>query len=193
MNKLFALKTTASNKEGGFTTFEVLISLLIALGFVAVSMQSLVYAMAMKVQAQEKQRANELIQEDIERINRLGSVLTTGTGGAVPMCNATNYDDGLAKALWDDINAAGTQTKTIIKKINSDGSVGTGGKQIALERTHVSNTSSTAPHRTLKVGYQVWNWNGGYTDENGGTIVTGDEPIAETYVEIIPDVALQCP
>ena len=194
MNKLFTSKTITSDKEAGFTTFEVLISLLIALGFVAVSMQSLVYAMAMRVQAQEKQRANELIQEDIERINRLGSVLTTGASGAVPMCNATDYDDGLAKALWDDINATGTRTKTIIKKIDSSGSVSTGGKRIALERTHVSNTSSTAPHRTLKVGYQVWNWNGTtYTDENGGTITSGEEPIAETYVEIIPDVALQCP
>ena len=194
MNKLFIHRKTVSDKEAGFTTIEILISILIALGFVAVAMQSLVYAMAMKVQAQEKQRANELIQEDIERINRLGSVLTTGASGAVPMCNATNYDDGLAKALWDDINATGTQTKTIIKKIDSSGSVSTGGKQLALERTHASNTSSTAPHRTLKVGYQVWNWNGtNYVNENGATVTTGDEPIAETYVEIIPDVALQCP
>ena len=187
MNKLFLLKTTTSDKEEGFTTFEVLISLLIALGFVAVSMQSIVYAMAMKVQAQEKQRANELIQEDIERINRLGSTALTAT------CNATTYANGYAKALWNAI-PGGTQTKTIIKKIKSDGSVDTGGIQIALERTEVSDGNSTAPHRTLKVGYQVWNWNGTtYTDENGGTITTGDEPIAETYVEIIPDVALQCP
>ena len=69
MKKLFKLRQIAvlktSQKEAGFTTLEILIQLLIALGFVAVSMQSLVYAMAMKVQAQEKQRANELIQEDV--------------------------------------------------------------------------------------------------------------------------------
>ncbi len=189
MNNLFRFKAKTFSKEEGFTTFEVLISLLIALGFVAVSMQSLVYAMAMKVQAQEKQRANELIQEDLERINRLGSTTLTGT------CNASTYSGSYAEALWNAI-PSGTQTKTIIKKIDSSGSVSSGGKQIALQRTHVSSTSgnSTAPHRTLKVGYQVWNWNGtGYTDENGGTIASGDEPIAETYVEIIPDVALQCP
>ena len=91
---------------------------------------------------------------------------------------------------------AGTQTKTIIKKINSDGSVGTGGKQLALQRFEVSKTpgNSTAPHRTLKVGYQVWDWDGtDYLASDGLTPSAGDEPIAETYVEIIPDVALQCP
>ena len=190
MNKLFILKTITFNKEAGFTTFEVLISLLIALGFVAVSMQSLVYSMAMKVQAQEKQRANELIQEDIERINRLGSnAALAGT------CNATTYAGSYAEELWNAI-PAGTQTKTIIKKINSGGSVETGGKQIALRRFEVSSTAnnSTAPHRTLKVGYQVWEWDGtNYLASDGTTLSTGDEPIAETYVEIIPDVALQCP
>ncbi|NJL53539.1 MAG: hypothetical protein HC930_17720, partial [Hydrococcus sp. SU_1_0] len=109
----------------------------------------------------------ELIQEDIERINRLGSTALTAT------CNATGYTGSYAEALWDaleadDILRAGTPTptppppptKTIIKKINSNGLVDTGGKQLALRRFHVSSTvnNSTSPHRTLKVGYQVWNW-----------------------------------
>jgi type II secretory pathway pseudopilin PulG len=209
MNKLllFKLKKATSRQETGFTTFEILISLIIALLFVAVSMQSLVYAMAMKVQAQEKQRANELIQEDIERINRLGSTL--GTAPVTTTCNSANYAGGYAKALWDalqadDILRAGTPTptplppptKTIIKKIKSDGLVDTGGNQLALRRFEVSTTAgnSTSPHRTLKVGYQVWTWDGtDFKDKNNGDLGTGDEPIAETYVEIIPDVALQCP
>jgi type II secretory pathway pseudopilin PulG len=205
VRKIAVLKS--SRKELGFTTLEILISLLIALGFVAVSMQSLVYAMAIKVQAQEKQRANELIQEDIERINQLGSTLPTPPVAAT--CNSANYSGGYAKALWDalqadDILRAGTPTpsplppptKTIIKKVKSDGSLDPGGKQLALRRFHVSSTAanSITPHRTLKVGYQVWDWNGtNYTNKTGGTLGTGDEPIAETYVEVIPDVALQCP
>jgi type II secretory pathway pseudopilin PulG len=226
MNKLllllFKFKKVTPKKETGFTTLEILISLIIALLFVAVSMQSLVYAMAMKVQAQEKQRANELIQEDIERINQFGSTLAAGaaaipavpaTGStpavaavpaARPFCNPvatttsparTAYENGYAQALWAAIPTA-TQTKTIIKKIKSDGSIDTGGKQLALRRFHVSSTTgnSTTPHRTLKVGYQVWDWNGtNYTNKTGGTLGTGDEPIAETYVEVIPDVALECP
>ncbi len=183
--QLLKLRKIDSRKDTGFTTLEILISLVIALLFVAVSMQSLVYAMAMKVQAQEKQRANELIQEDIERINRFGSTL--GTIPVATTCNPTNYAGGYAKALWTASIPANTQTKTIIK---------TGGRQLALRRFEISSTAnnSTAPHRTLKVGYQIWNWDGtNFLDKNGGTLGAGDEPIAETYVEIIPDVALQCP
>lgn len=200
MNKLLIFKTITSDKEAGFTTFEILISLLIALGFVAVSMQSLVYAMAMRVQAQEKQRANELIQEDIERINRLGSNATlAGT------CNSATYTGSYAEALWNSLQTAapGTETttsaslrKTLIKKVNSSGATQTQGKTLGLRRFHISSigTNSTAPHRTLKVGYQVWNWDStNFKNKNDGTITTGDKPIAETYVEIIPDVALRCP
>jgi type II secretory pathway pseudopilin PulG len=229
MNKLllllFKFKKVTPRKEAGFTTLEILISLIIALLFVAVSMQSLVYAMAMKVQAQEKQRANELIQEDIERINRLGSTITPGavasttTIATPPYCNPvdtaaiaaapsatppipvaiparTAYENSYAKALWTASILANPPTKTIIKKIKSDGSSETGGKQLALRRFEISSTTnnSSAPHRTLKVGYQVWNWDGiNFKNKNNGTPAAGDEPIAETYVEVIPDVALQCP
>lgn len=195
---LFKLSQRTSQKEAGFSTLEILISLIIALLFVALTMQSLVYAMAMKVQAQEKQRANELIQEDIERINQLGSTLPAPP--VIATCNpvgvpAVAYQNGYAQLLWSSLPGA-TQTKTVIKKIKSDGSVDTGGKQLALRRFHVSSTinNSTFPHRTLKVKYQVWHWNGtNYTNGIGGTLAAGDQPIAETYVEIIPDVALQCP
>ena len=195
MNRLLILNKKNSSKDAGFTTLEILVSLIIALSFVAVSMQSLVYAMAMKVQAQEKQRANELIQEDIERINRLGS--NTALAGT---CNATTYTGSYAEALWTSLQAtasATTTTTSLTKGVNSSGSTTSGvGKILGLRRFHISSTAgnSIAPHRTLKVGYQVWNWDGTtFKDKNNGTIGAGDEPIAETYVEIIPDVALQCP
>ena len=199
MKKLLLFKI--KNKEEGFITLEVIISLLIALAFVAVSMQSLVYAMAIKVQAQEKQRANQLIQEDIERLNQLGSTLEEATPPATttPVCNATTYNEGFAKALWDAVDATGTQTKTLIRKIDTDdGSLDDSGKQLALRRFDISGTTagnnSTAPHRTLKVGYQVWDWNGtNYTASDGTAITADDNPIAETYVEVIPDAALLCP
>ena len=190
MKKLIKFRKIINQKDKGFITLEILVSLFVALAFVAVSMQSLVYAMAMKVQAQEKQRANQLIQEDIERINQLGS--NTGLTGA---CNSLTYAGSYAEALWNAI-PGGTQTKTIIEKTQSDGSVSTGGKQIALQRFPVSSTTnnSTSPHRTLKVGYQVWDWDGtNYRNKTGTAPAAGDRPIAETYVEIIPDVALACP
>ena len=198
MKKLLLFKI--KSKEEGFITLEVIISLLIALAFVGVSMQSLVYAMAIKVQAQEKQRANQLIQEDIERLNQLGSTALAAECNPVATTAPvrTAYQNGYAQALWAAL-PAGTQTKTLIRKIDTDdGSLDDSGKQLALRRFHVSGTTagnnSAAPHRTLKVGYQVWDWDGsGYTASDGTAITDEDDPIAETYVEVIPDAALLCP
>ncbi|MFM2314725.1 MAG: hypothetical protein RLZZ04_4001 [Cyanobacteriota bacterium] len=204
MNKflLFKLSQRTSQKEAGFSTLEILISLIIALLFVALTMQSLVYSMAMKVQAQEKQKANELIQEDIERINRLGSTLPTPPVAAT--CDPVGvpvvaYQNGYARLLWNALQTEApstatttSQTKKIIQKIKANGALDKTGKQIGLKRFEIAN--NTAPYRTLRVGYQVWYWNGTtFTNKTGGTPTAGDEPIAETYVEIIPDVALQCP
>lgn len=201
MKKIFKLKSTTSKLETGFVTLEVLVALLAATGFVILSLQFLVSAMVFKVQAQEKQRANQLIQEDIERLNQLGTTLSVGVpAGTAPMCNPTVYDNGFAKALWDAL-PAGVQTKNVLENIDqTDGSFDTDGKQLALRRFPISGSSggnnSTAPHRTLKVGYQVWNWNSTdntYRNALGAVLTASDEPIAETYVEIIPDAALQCP
>jgi len=195
MKKLFPSKLIRHKSEHGFVTLEVLVALLTATGFVILSLQFFVGAMAIKVQAQEKQRANQLIQEDIERLNELGSTLVGGAAGAAPTCDATAYANSFAQALWVAL-PGGIQTKNVLENVDqSDGSLDTNGKQLALQRFHVSGTAnnSAAPHKTLKVRYQVWDWNGAYVNRVGAALTATDEPIAETYVEIIPDVALQCP
>jgi|GEM_PF-1743575 len=214
MKKLFKLQLSKNKLEKGFVTLEVLVALLAATGFVILSLQFLVAAMAFKVQAQEKQRANQLIQEDIERLNQLGTTLVAGVAvagapaGTAPMCNPTDpdgagaltvYDNSFAQALWIVALPAGVQTKNVLENINqTDGSFDTNGKQLGLQRFHISGSpngnNSDAPHRTLKVGYRVWNIVGGnFVSTTGAALTATDEPIAETYVEIIPDAALQCP
>ena len=173
----------------GFTTLEVLVSIIIALAFVSVAMQSFVLAMAMKVQAQEKQRANQLIQEDLERISELASNLPSNTAPQTvrETCNAfasggnvSAYANGYAQDLWNLVEPAGSTnpTATLLVAANGKGS----GKTLMLNRTHVSNTSSAEPHRTLKINYRVT-----------PTPNPNNEVIAERYVEVIPDVALRCP
>ena len=179
--KLFKFKQRKS-LDRGFTTLEILISIIIALAFVSVAMQSFVYAMAMKVQAQEKQRANQLIQEDLERTNVLASNIAPDHDNK---CNPvatttppiTAYQNGYAQELWDDVQPVGFTAPTVQLLKTADGA--TAGKTLTLTRTHVSEASSTSPHRTLKINYQVKD-----SDNN---------VIAERYVEVIPDVALQCP
>jgi type II secretory pathway pseudopilin PulG len=195
MKKLFKFKQRKSLNQG-FTTLEILISIIIALAFVSFAMQTFVLAMGMKVLAQEKQRANQLIQEDMERANNLGSNIPAQVKGVSPnpdhtfiqRCNAvpagggttSAYANGYAKELWDDLDAVAEPTVQLLKM--SDGT--TAGKTLGLSRTHVT-ASSTFPHRTLKINYQVQE-----LDSSGDP--TGDV-IAQRYVEVIPDVALQCP
>jgi type II secretory pathway pseudopilin PulG len=171
MPKLFKFKQRKSLNQG-FTTLEILISIIIALAFVSVAMQTFVLAMGIKVQAQEKQRANQLIQEDLERTNNLASNIAVDHDNK---CFPAAYDNGYAKELWDDLDAEAEPTVQLLKM--SDGT--TAGKTLSLIRTPVSQASSTFPHRTLKINYQV-------TDPDNNVI-------AQRYVEVIPDVALQCP
>lgn len=201
MKKLLKLQNSKYSPDDGFITLEILVSIFIASAFLAVSMQSLVFAMAMKIQAQEKNKANELITEQLEMTNALAN-----SSSLAGVCDTSNYPDGYGSGLWNELNIDNTDPPT--KTLLADGH----GKTLALEAEEVSNDPlgiyTNPPHRTLKVRYQVWEWDdhdgdGGNdflakdrtvrTLPNPGANIAGDQPIAETYVEIIPDVALACP
>lgn len=212
IEKLIYWKLKTAKTEQGFVTLEVIMALVVGFAFFAFSLQAFAFAVATKVQAQEKQRANKLIQEDIERISQLGS-----NPGLAGVCDPTGanlvatYNNGYGHGLWLAlINAVPNEDpalrKTTINKIKTDGTNETGGSTFALQRFYVGQNGGAAnnandPHRTLKVGYQVWYW--GEDPDNPGTEIylnrlgkaptLNDDAIAETYVEIIPDVALQCP
>ena len=170
----------------GFTTLEILISIIIALAFVSVTMQTFVLAVAMKVQAQEKQRANQLIQEDLERISELATLIAkdhdtkcnpVATGGGTPK---TAYKNGYAYELWEDLVAVAAPTVNLLVAADGTGT----GETLTLVRNQINDLSdpsppSDAPYRTLKINYEVKD--------------SDDDVIAERYVEVIPDVALRCP
>lgn len=172
MNILFKFK---HNKplDQGFTTLEILISIIIALAFISVAMQSFVLAMGMKVQAQEKQRANQLIQEDLERNNVLASNIALNNN----RCNPVDYDSGYAKQLRDVVQPTGSTNRTVKLLKTANGSEA--GETLTLYRTFFGAARSTTPHQILKINYQVKD-----SDNN---------VIAQRYVEVIPDVALRCP
>ena len=210
IQKLVYLKIKTNQKDLGFITLEVIVALIVGLAFFAVGLQAFGTAMAMKAQSIEKQRANELIQEDIERISQLGSTLAIGTPS--PTCNPTGatvadaYNNGLAQELWNELigeapaNSPNLRKNVVNRVDTTTGAVtNTGGRTIVLERTHVSENGgggATVPYRTLKIGYQVWYWDDATNTlrNRNNTIPTAtDDAIAETYVEVIPDVALSCP
>jgi hypothetical protein len=184
MKKLIQLKSAVSSREQGFITMEVIVGILVAFFFLMGAMQSLVYAMAIKVQAQEKQRASQLITGDIELANNLAN-----SSDLAGTCNPANYDNGYGKGLQTALTTADPIPKEFLLSNNT-------GTQLALFRDFITPVvPDDAPYRTLKIKYQVW-WGesgGNYLDRSGAVKDASDKPIAETYVEIIPDVALACP
>ena len=194
------LKTiTLNNKRNkpidkGFITIEIIIALLIAFGFLMVSLQTLVLGMMFKVGAQEEQKADKLIQEDIERLNDLGSTLTLGAT-RTEACDGDFNDDGTAndgysQQLWADLQAATQPPDLTVRLLTTvdvnSGIVQQGGKTLTLTRNPVLNVpTSGSPNRILGINYQVT------TDEDGDG--NPDRVIANRYVEVIPDEALECP
>lgn len=185
------------SSDRGFVTLEIIISLLIAFGFLMVSLQTLVAAMAFKVQAQEKQKADKLIQEDVERINDLGANLILGATGT-EACDGDldgngTFNDGYSQNLWTALQADTPDDDDKLKvkfstKVNEEGQ----GKVLTLNRTQLDVNTSKLPNNTngdnnriLGVSYQVT-----VPDENGDN---KPEIITQRYVEVTPDAALECP
>ncbi|GAB4234786.1 MAG: hypothetical protein Kow0049_18900 [Stanieria sp.] len=179
MLKLNLLIIKNLKTEQGFTMLEILVAILIALGFVAVSLQGMVVATAFRVKAQEKQIANQLIQEDVENINAIAAILPPNPA----KCWATNYDNGYAKYLWDSYTSAAYSSYSYVefpeRRLLND----TQGKRLRLRRID-QNGTSLAPHQALRILYEVQEWD--------GTSFIGNV-IAKHYIEVIPNAALSCP
>ena len=188
MQKLLKFNYRKTSNQG-FSTLEVLISIIIALAFVSFALQSFVLGIAIKIQAQEKQRANQLIQEDLERLSELASIIAEDHDNKcnpVATTAKTAFQNGYAQELWEDLDAIAAPTVNLL--VASDGT--TSGKKIGLIRSQINDLSDPsppddAPYRTLKINYQVQELN---SEDN-----PVGEVIAERYVEVMPDVALRCP
>jgi Tfp pilus assembly protein PilV len=169
MFKLKKLYKKNSKSKTGFSLTEVLVAMLIAFFFVLGSMQALVLATAFRVKAQEKQRANQLIQEDIEQINLAARDLALDHS----KCGATTYNNGYAKNLWDNLPGIPSDKQLLDDE----------GKTYRLSR-QADTTNSASPHKVLKINYEVKEWD--------GSALVGNA-IATDYIEVIPNAAVQCP
>lgn len=173
INKIYAKKAQSNQ---GFTLLEVLVAMLIATFFVIGSMQALVLATALRVKAQESQRANQLIQEDIEVIRFQAEEFAQNNS----LCSATTYTGGYAESLWTTVSGNATPTKRLL---------GDNGKNYGLSRTP-DTANSTA--KVLKINFSVSpldSLGDPETDSSGNDIV-----IATDYIEVIPDAAIEeCP
>ena len=154
--------------ESGFTLMEVLVASLMVFIFVVGSMQALALSVAIRVKAQERQRADQLIQEDIEAVRFAAENLAENVSLCRP--TATNsYAKSLSTATA--FPAGGNPTKRLLED-------NTNSKQFILNKSVVDDSDTV-----LKIEYEV--------REVG--LPTTLDPIATDYIEVIPNAATQCP
>ena len=172
--KTFISKSKVLQKEQGFTMFEVLVGTLIASAFVTISMQALITATMARVKAQEKEAASQWIQEEIETVKFLAenhpmdnSKCLADTDGN----GTSSYGEGYAQALKDEVDKVLLPDRPLL------------GYNLRLTRNYIDKeVDNDFPYKVLKIKYTV------------ETVKDGkNKNIAEDYIELMPNVALQCP
>lgn len=167
------------NHNTGFTLVEVLVGLLVIVGFISTAMQALVTATVFKVKGQELSEATTWIQEDLEMVkfkaNRLHYVVDPDPAEPdeskyIPVdtaCEGTQ-NSGYAAILSNSLEPVDdAKTSTI------------GNRSYNLKRKII--LPSTAPYNVLTLEYEV--------------VASADNsiPIAITHAKVIPDASLACP
>jgi prepilin-type N-terminal cleavage/methylation domain-containing protein len=157
----------------GFTLTEVLVSILVASTFVAMTMQALVTAAAFRAKADQYDAAVSWIQEDLETVINQASLYEREAIPYPASCSATAASNGLAASfLNDSTRGLGGPTATFGPKT-------LGGKSYILRRSADFATASD-PFKLLKVTYAVAPQAGGST-------------VATVSTEVILKAVLSCP
>lgn len=177
-----------SSQDTGFTLVEVLVGLLVIVGFISTAMQALVTATVFKVKGQELSEATTWIQEDLEQVryqsNRLdyaGSSYNI-SGEALATCQGNTDTTGYADRLLDKINGLDNISPQFTTKTSTIGN-----RAYTVARIHTLPAS--APYNVLTLEYRVAS-----ADYSPSEIIDGEFiPIAITQAKIIPDASLACP
>lgn len=178
--------------EQGFTFLEVLVAMLIVTVFLFASLQMMVMMAMVTTQARVRREANNWIDSDIKEVLHQAEELP----GDISRCSASNYNSGYARALIAQLSFIGNPTTITTNYVSYDSFTnllnpqqismaqkrgGVVQKSIRLTRFYESYESSP---KVLRIRYQVEE-----LDVNGNPV----QPLAEQYIDVIPNVALVCP
>lgn len=175
------IHNTQSNCSKGFTLVEVLVGLLVIVGFISIAMQAFVTATVFKVKGQELSEATTWIQEDLELIrykaNRLDYVVHTDPTQSTynpdgSACQGTSATTGYADRLRDDMHGVDLDAPVVINKASASGN-----RPYTLTRNVI--LPNTAPYNVLTLDYQVTS--------------AEDTLILSRRTKVIPDASLACP
>jgi hypothetical protein len=170
--------STTTNK--GFSTVEVLVSVLLTLIFLGVAMQAMVMATAIKIKAYQDSDATNWIQKDVEFVRAEANELNkpAGATGAITYpttpekCAATTASTGYAADLQDVLMDPEKRPSPI------DFTSSIGDRKYRLVRE--TNIQDSSP-QVLRLTYKVYR----------GTDTT-TAPVSTFYTESIPAVAFSC-
>lgn len=167
--------------ESGFSLLEVLVTILVLTGFLLGSLQATVLATFMRVQAVDKQEANNWIQQDLELIRYQAFILDNPNPtpdvdfGSLPTvsssdaCDTSQYGKRLEELIDD------TYLATLPITIDN--------KDYVVTRTY------TASANLLQVEYSI-EYASTHSRYRGAT---ADNEVTNLSTEVIPNAALDCP
>ncbi len=173
----------------GFSTVEVLVSLLLSLAFAGIAVQSIVAAAAIRVRAQESSDAANWVETDLSVVSNQARDLggyddVSGTYTSIPAdrCIATTAASGFANLLQ---NAPDNHPDAA----SADAAIGTEDTDTKLspigDRTYTlrrqTRATDTNPH-VLEIEYEVYR----------GTDIDPAALIYSYYSEVIPGVTFAC-
>lgn len=162
-------------RNDGFTLVEVLVGLLVIVGFISTAMQALVTATVFKVKGQELSEATTWIQEDLEMVKFKANRLDYEVDSSDPTKSMYKPDEnacqgttntGYASVLNDALDPVASSKTSAI-----------GSRPYTLSRT--ITLPDSAPYNVLTLEYQVAS--------------ADNVPIAITHTKVIPDASLACP
>jgi hypothetical protein len=199
MLKFILLKTKIPQKDQGFTMLEVLVAGLITFFFIIGSLQAMVLATMLRVQSLEKERANELIQEDKEAVKALATNFTIPTGTSLSnLCTPATSADGFAQAFSTSSNGLSRLNTPANKKVlstYSSNNVSDPGRTLLLRREPLNTNINAYPYKILTINYEVHRIKTGTNPvpNDPYTASYSEALIATDTLEVMPNVALQCP
>jgi type II secretory pathway pseudopilin PulG len=164
----------------GFSLSEVMLGILLTMGFLGVAMQGMVASTAIKVRAQDRGEATAWIQEDLEFIRSQANSLdlsgTTYTADK-PRCSATSESTGYADKLRDTVRTLNVTSNTDTNNTQTiDRSSALNNRPFTM--TRVLNVTNTTPYTTLSITYTVRN--------------ASNTILAQSYGEVVPIAAMAC-
>jgi prepilin-type N-terminal cleavage/methylation domain-containing protein len=161
-------------QKTGFALIEVLVAMMVASIFVAVTMQTIVAAAFFRARAEQFDEAVNWIQDDLESvIKRAGQYETDVFPRSYSSkCNAPNSANGLPAGFIQDAAGLGGAEVTV-------GTKSFGGQTFVLKRS-ADYAASSDPNLLLRVTYEV-------IPEGGG------QAVATTTTEVLPYAVLRCP